>query len=388
MVASSINKSILPIDGIRVLDLGTMTPGKYCTFILGDLGAEVIRVERPTAPSASISDEDLALNRNKRSIALDLRTEEGKQVFYRLAQRADVILESNRPGVTKRMGVDYETVKGLNSNIVYCSLSGFGQDGPYHQLPGFDLNFMAISGLLGLIGGRPPIVPGIYISDVGTGLLATIGILTALLARQRIGRGQFIDIAMLDGVVSWLSTISGVQRLSKEPPPEMPGWVMPVMPCYNVYKAKDGGYLALGAFRPQSWQTLCRTLGRDDLIGEQWAMGEKGEEILSFFQKTFLTKTRDEWCHVLRELDVEVSPVNSPHEVCSDPQVLHRQMVVEDEHPVAGRIKQVGIPIKFSETPAQIRSPAPAIGQDSEAILRELGYSDKEIKGIGHAQMK
>lgn len=269
MVESTIGKQMLPLEGIRVLDLGTMTPGKYCTFLLGDLGAEVIRVERPTAPSAAISDEDLVLNRNKRSIALNLRTEEGKQVFYQLVQSADVILEGNRPGVTRRMGVDYDTVKGINPNIIYCSLSGFGQDGPYHQFPGFDLIFMAIGGLLGLIGGRPPIVPGIYVSDVGSGLLATIGILTALLARQRTGKGQFVDVAMLDGVVSWLSTISGVQRLSGEPSQEMPGWVMP---GYNVYETKDSKYLALGIFRPQSWQALCQTLGREDFIDQQWAM--------------------------------------------------------------------------------------------------------------------
>jgi crotonobetainyl-CoA:carnitine CoA-transferase CaiB-like acyl-CoA transferase len=381
MVESKKGRPLLPLDGIRILDLGTMTPGKYCTFLLGDLGAEVIRVERPTAPSTAISDEDLVLNRNKRSIALNLRIEEGKQVFYRLAQDSDVILESNRPGVTKRMGVDYDTVRGINPDIIYCSLSGFGQDGPYHQLPGFDLIFMAISGLLGLIGGRPPIVPGIYVSDVGSGLLATIGILTALVARQKTGKGQLVDVAMLDGMVSWLSTISGVQRLSEEQ--EMPSWVMP---GYNVYETKDGKYLALGIFRPQSWQALCQTLGREDLVDQQWAMGAKLEEMLSFFQKTFRTKTRDEWYHLLRDLDVEVGPVNSPHEVCSDPQVLHRRMVVEVEHPTAGKMKQVGIPIKFSETPGQIRNPAPSIGQDTEAILQELGYSGEDIVALRSAQ--
>lgn len=381
MVESTAGKAMVPLEGIRILDLGTMTPGKYCTFLLGDLGAEVIRVERPTPTSTAISDEDLVLNRNKRSIALNLRSDEGKQVFYRLAQNADVILESNRPGVTKRMGVDYDTVRGINPNIVYCSLSGFGQDGPYHQLPGFDLIFMAIGGLLSLIGGHPPIVPGVYVSDVGSGLLATIGILTALVARHKTGKGQLVDVAMLDGMVSWLSTISGVQRLSEEQ--EMPSWVMP---GYNVYETKDGKYLALGIFRPQSWQSLCQTLGREDLIDQQWAMGAKLEEMLAFFQKTFRTKTRDEWYHLLRDLDVEVGPVNSPQEVCSDPQVLHRRMVVEVEHPIAGRVKQVGIPIKFSETPGQIRGPAPTIGQDTEAVLQELGYDKEGIEGLRHVQ--
>jgi len=176
-----------PLDGIRVLDLGTMTPGKYCTQLLAHLGADVIRVERHTAVSDRIDEEDLALNRNKRSIALNLKTEEGKEIFCRLAEKADVILESNRPGVALRMGVDYETIRKTNNRIIYCSLSGFGQDGPYAQLPAFDMVFLAIGGLLGILSGKenPPFVPGAYISDAGSGLLATIGILAAVVMRER-----------------------------------------------------------------------------------------------------------------------------------------------------------------------------------------------------------
>ncbi|MBW1681712.1 MAG: CoA transferase [Deltaproteobacteria bacterium] len=205
------NTDNLPLGGIRVLDLGTMTPGKYCTHLLSDLGADVIRIERHFAASIQIDDEDLILNRNKRSIALNLSTDEAKQVFYKLAQSADVILESHRPGVTSRMGVDYETIKKTNPRIIYCSLSGFGQDGPYAHLPAFDVVFMAIGGLLGLTAekGQPPRVPRIYVSDAASGLLAAVGILTALVARQRTGLGQFVDIAMLDGVLSVLSTVSG-----------------------------------------------------------------------------------------------------------------------------------------------------------------------------------
>jgi crotonobetainyl-CoA:carnitine CoA-transferase CaiB-like acyl-CoA transferase len=381
------NTDNLPLEGIKILDLGTMTPGKYCTHMLSDLGADVIRVERHFAVSTKIDDEDLILNRNKRSIALNLRTEEAKQVFYKLAQNADVILESNRPGVTKRMGVDYETIKEMNPRIIYCSLSGFGQDGPYARLPAFDMVFMAIGGLLGLTAekDRPPRVPGIYVADAGSGLLAAIGILTAIVARQKTDQGQFIDIAMLDGVLSMLTTISGFLRPSGKPAQEeyLGDWVVP---GYNVYETHDNKYVALGIFRPQSWQALCQVLGREDFVDHQWATGEKHGEILSFLEETFRTKTRDEWCRMLRELDVEIGPVNSLPEVYADPQVLHRQMVVEVDHPTAGKMNQVGIPIKFSETPARLRTPAPAIGQDTDSILKELEYDEKDIQALRDAQ--
>jgi len=383
MMESSTETLPLPLDGIRILDLGTMTPGKYCTLLLADLGAKVIRVERPTPSSAPISDEDLILNRNKKSIVLNLRAGEARKIFYDLAKDTDVILESHRPGVTKRMGVDYDTIKAINPKVIYASLSGFGQDGPYHQLPGFDLIFMAIGGLLGLVGGRdrPPIVPGIWIADAGSGLLTAIGILTALVSRQNTGKGQLVDIAMLDGVVSLLSTISGFVRPSGEPA-QSDMLDRPVMPYYNVYEAKDGKYLALGTFRPQSWRALCQTLGREDFIDHQWAAGRKRDEIISFFQETFRIKNRDEWCLRLRELDIEAGPVNTLEEVFSDPQVLHRQMVVEAEHPISGKMKQVGIPFKFSETAGRIRRTAPFIGQDTETVLLELGYNQKEIEKL------
>lgn len=382
----------LPLETINVLDMGTLTPGKYCTFLLGDLGAEVIRVERPaprTPGSGGLSDEDLILNRNKKSITLNLKVEEAKQVFYQLSQKADVILESYRPGVAKRMGVDYETIKNVNPQIIYCALSGYGQEGPYHKLPGFDIVFMAIGGLLALVGGldRPPIIPGLYLSDTAAGLLATIGTLTALLALEKTGKGQFVDISMLDGVVSWLSIAHGVQHLATEPPPRQEDpMLIGLVPGYNIYETKDARYIALGIARQQSWESLCKTLGREDLADHQRATGEKREEILSFLKKTFQTKTRDEWLSQLRALDIEVGPVNTPAEALSDPQVLHRQMVVEVDHPLKGKTRQVGIPIKLSDTPAQVRGLAPLIGQDTQEILRELGYTRSRIAQLRKAQ--
>ncbi len=380
MVDFETDTPLLPLDGIQILDVGTMTPGKYCTFLLADLGADVIRVERPTPSRASISDEDLILNRNKRSITLNLRTDEARNIFYKLTGSADVIIESHRPGATGRMGMDYETIKGINPRIIYLSLSGFGQDGPYSRLPGYDLIFMAIGGLLGLIGGKnnTPIVPGIWISDAGSGLLAAIGILTAIIARQRSGIGQFIDIAMLDGIVSLLSTISGFKRFTGEPA-NAETINRPVMPGYNIYETGDGKYLTLGTFRPQSWQALCKMIGREEFAENQWTEGIRREEIISFFKEIFLTRTRDEWCRLLRDADVEVGPVNSLEEVFSDPHVVHRQMAVEVDHPIAGKMKQVGIPLKFSETPGRLRRTAPSIGQDTDTILQELGCTASDI---------
>ena len=248
--------------------------------------------------------------------------------------------------------------------------------------------FMAIGGLLGLLGGkgRPPIVPGIWVSDAGSGLLTAVGILTALLARQNTGQGQFLDIAMLDSVLYLLATVSGFQRPSGEYAQE--NMInSPVSPGYNIYETRDGKYLALGTFRPQSWRALCRALDRNDLIDQQRATGKKREETISLLQETFLTKDRDEWFHQLRDLDIEVGPVNSLEEVFDDPQVLHRRMAVEVMHPIAGQMRQIGLPLKFSETPGQIKGPAPFIGQDTEAILMELGYSEAEIENFRGAEV-
>ncbi len=388
MTTSEAETSPLPLEGIKVLDLGTMTPGKYCTFILADLGAEIIRVERPVPPQNSIDDEDLILNRNKRSLTLNLKETRARQIFFRLAQDADVILESHRPGSTARLGVDYESIRELNPAIIYVSLSGFGQDGPYSQLPGFDIIFMAIGGLLGLLGGKDhsPLVPGIWVADAGSGLLAVVGVLTALIARYNTGKGQYLDIAMLDSVLSLLATVSGFQRSSGELAQE--NMInSPVNPGYNIYETKDEKYLALGIFRSVSWRTLCQALDRNDLIDQQWATGKRREETISLLQKTFRTKNRDEWYRQLRDLDIEVGPVNSLEEVFNDPQVLHRRMAVEVEHPTAGRMRQIGLPFKFSETPGQIRRPAPFIGRDTETILLELGYSGAEIEELRGAEV-
>jgi alpha-methylacyl-CoA racemase len=382
---------MMPLENIKILDLSHLAPGMYCTMILSDLGAEVLRVEQPPkvaipsqkSDAGSMSYERLmvahrAVNRNKRSITLNLKTEEARQVIYTLVGKTDIVIEEFRPGTVERLGVDYQTLSRINPRIIYCSMSGYGQDGPYRDIPGHDVNYIAMAGVLDMIGGETeglPVIPPNLIADyAGAGLHAVIGILTALLARGRTGRGQYVDISFLDGVISMLTRYAyeyfangviikrGEGRLD---------------PSYNVYQTKEGRYISIGSIEPWFWENLCRALGREDLIPYQHA-AEKQKEIHSYFSKIFLTKTREGGFGQLK-LSVPVGKVYSIDEVFTDPQVLHRQMVVEVENPQGEKEKQVGLPIKLSDTPARIRTTAPVPGQHTEEVLLELGYSQESI---------
>ena len=378
---------MMALKDIRIIDLTWLLP---YTTLLADLGAEVIKVEEPIQGDYSrwvppfIGDQGsyfTLVHRNKKSLTLNLKSEKGREIFYKLAEKSDVVIESFRPGVVKRLGVDYESIKKINPRIIYCSISGYGQDGPYREFPGHDVNYIAIGGILGLTGKPegPPIIPGSQIADLGGGCsLATIAILAALIARQKTGGGQYIDISMTDGVVSWL-TIPASFHFAGVPVGrgELP--VLGGFPCYNVYECEDGKYISVGCLEERFWANLCRALGKEEYIGHQWATGEKRDEIFSALNSIFRTKARDEWFKILAKADVCAAPVYSLDEVFKDPQVLYRKMMVEIEHPTAGKIKQLGIPIKFSETPGEIRAPAPLLGQHTNELLLWLGYTDKEI---------
>jgi crotonobetainyl-CoA:carnitine CoA-transferase CaiB-like acyl-CoA transferase len=364
-------------------------------MLLGDLGADVIRVDPgggklaearfSFAPGAE--DRMRAYNseeRNKRSIVINLRVEEAREIYYRLARDADVIVEQSRPGVPERLGVDYETIKAKNPRIVYCSITGYGQTGPYRSLVGHDINYISIGGALGFIGpkDRPPAIPSNLIADYASGaMLSAMGILDALMARERTGRGQFIDISMTDGVVSMMHVQAAMYFTVGQVPGRGEDLLTGGMPFYNAYETKDGRYISIGAIETWFFQNLCSLLGREDFASHQLS-SDRRDEMMKAFKEIFLTKTRDEWLQILQRKDTCVAPVYSIAEMVSDPHIIEREMVMEIDHPRVGKIKHVGIPIKLSDTPGAVRRLPPLQGEHTNEILKELGYSQQDIERL------
>ncbi len=377
-----------PLSGIRVLDLSRLAPGPFCTMMLADMGADVIKVEQPGFGLTPIdADEEtwaayFALDRGKRSTFLNLKTEEGRAVFYRMAGDSDVVLEGFRHGVVEELEVDYETLKHIKPGIVYCSLTGYGREGPYRDVPGHDINFAALSGALSAMAIRDgrPAVPLNLIGDYAAGgQQAAFAIVLALFARERTGEGQYIDVAMVDGAVSLLAwEISQYFTGGR-----VPTWGETVLtgavPCNSVYPTKDGGFISIGCFETWSWQNLCRELERDDLVPLQFATGAQKDEVHAQLSEIFRTRTKEEWFGRLRDRGVNVSPVLELDEVVGDPHVVHRRMVIDVDHPKLGKVRQVGIAPKLRGTPGEVRCTGPLRGQHTEEILAELGYSADEI---------
>ena len=395
----------LPLEGILVIDLARMLPGPYASMILADLGAEVIRVEDPKYPYGSPppffqkgryreSAFNSVIMRNKKSIALNLKNEEALGIFYKLVEKADIILETFRPKVTEKLKVDYETLSKINKSIIYCSLTGYGQYGPYEQFAGHDLNYIGICGILDLnkereLTGeknqeRKPVLPGVQAADIGGGLISTIGILGALIERDKNPNkeGQYVDISMTDCVFSFMPMAAAFQ-FSKglndgmtKPRNPLHGEV----PFYSIYKTKDNKYLSVGAIEVKFWRGVCIGLGREDLITKGNALGEEKEEVFREVQKEFLKKTQEEWMEIFSKIDSCVMPVKNFSEACDDPQIKARNMVLELPHPKFGKIKNIGSPIKYSKTPITIRSLAPTIGQHTNEILKDLNYTEEDIR--------
>ncbi len=386
---------MLPLEAIRVIDLGRGFPGAYTAMFLADFGAEVIRIDPPASilsfpdPVPEVSEEKFAAyfawHRNKKSIMVNLQHEEGRQLFYRLVQNADVLIEGFRPGVMKRLKADYETLKGINNRLVYCGLYGYGSDGPYASRPGHDMNYTAMAGALSMIGepGGRPYFPSNYLADMGgAGLHGLAGILIALLHRERTGEGQFVDISYLDTVLSLMSADISIHLLTGKVPKRGETRATGCLPSVQIYRCKDGEYVTLGCLEPVFWANFCHAVGREDLVDYHNPVPEKREQVADAVAQIFLARTRDEWEEFLKDKQTCFSPVNYVDEALSNPQVRHRKMIIETDHPRLGKVKQMGFPIKLSQTPARLRSLGTPAGTDTEQVLTTLGYSEEEVRRL------
>ncbi|MFC2948049.1 CaiB/BaiF CoA transferase family protein [Virgibacillus sediminis] len=374
----------MPLTSIRILDLTRLLPGPYCTLILADFGAEVIKVEEPLYGDYARAeepklDEDSAffhsINRNKKSVSIDLKSKEGKEQFLKLAEEADVVVESFRPGVMDRLGLGYEVLKEVNPSLVYCAITGYGQTGPYALRAGHDINYISYAGLLYLMGesDRGPVVPATQIADIGGGALpATVGILLAVIEQQKTGKGQFVDVSMMDGAISWLQTILPDYFASNKEEKRGELALSGGKACYSVYETKDKGYLAVGALEEKFWRKFCEVIGREDFIPLLDAPVAEQHRLKYEIQQIISLKTRDEWLQLFSGTETCVTPVLSIEEIASDPQVKAREMIQELDHPALGKVKQIGFPIKLSGTPAEIRTKAPGLGEHNEQILGKL----------------
>ena len=394
---------MLALEGITIIDLTRQHPGPFCSMVLGDLGADVLRVEEPPSAvgarrtaraqspaSIALQDEEEArrlasynaLYRNKRSIFLNLKHPEGRGIFYKLAAEADVVIEGYRPGVMKRLGVDYDTLKEKNPRLVYCSITGYGQDGPYRDIAGHDVNYVGFGGATGVIGpkGGSPVMPYNFIGDFAAGgLHAAVAILVALRAREVTGRGQYVDISITDGVVYLTAAMTSEYFARGLVPQPSANYLNGGMPFANIYETKDGKHLTVGCVEPWFYEILCRELGREDLAPYQYDEGEKREETFAFFRGVFKSRTRDEWFDYFQGKEVCVGKVYSEDEVFQDPQLLHRNMLLRVKDSEGNQIPQMGIGPKLSDTPGAVRSLGVPSGHDTGEVLHELGYGNDEI---------
>jgi len=380
------------LSGIRVLDLSLQLPGPFCTMMMADYGADVVKIDEPSprvrnpfaAEEPGTGPVDRYLNRGKRSMTINLKTEEGKAIFRKLAAGADVVLEGFRPGVVMRLGVDYETLSAGNPRLVYCSVSGYGQTGPMRDAAGHDINYISYAGVLGACGrmGAPPTLPPVQIGDLfGGAMMALSGILMALLERDRTGKGRRIDVSMTDGALSMLS-LHAAAALAGEIAPERGNMMLTGMfQCYEAYRCADGGYVSIGPLEAWFWKELVEALGRPDLAGGQYALGEEGERVKAELSRAFAEKTRDEWVHAFSRKDVCLSPVLSIGEALSHPNTASRRMVVDVESPLGGTDRQLGMPIKIDGVPEAPRR-APLLGEHDDEILAGLGYTAEGIAGL------
>ena len=385
------------LDGIKIIELARVPPAEMPAMMLADMGADVLKIETPEPDRPR--DETWVrrtlhafTNRNKRSMSLNMKAKEGQEIFRRLAAGADVVVEGFRPGVMKRLGADYEALRAANPRLVYCSLSGFGQDGPYRDYPAHDMNYLSLAGVLNLIGeagSRKPVIPLNLVADyAGASLHGALGIVLALFARERTGRGQHVDISYLDTTVSLLAATPNMRFFFSDgmAPRRGEGFLGGSYPYYAIYETRDGKLLTIGCTEPWLWENFCRAIGRPDFAQfarkpDQFVRAANAEESAAreAIEAIIRTRDRDDWYEFLVRHDVCVGKVYDVEEMVRDPQINHRGMIVDVEHPTHGRVRQFGVAIKLSDTPGSIRSAAPLSGEHTEAVLKDLGYGATDI---------
>jgi crotonobetainyl-CoA:carnitine CoA-transferase CaiB-like acyl-CoA transferase len=387
----------LPLAGVRVLDFSQVMAGPFSTMLLADLGADVIKIEPPTgdqtrsAMGFKMKGPDsmgfLNMNRNKRSITLDLKTEAGREAFYKLVATADILVENYRPGVVKKLGVDYETLKKINPKLIYASISGFGQTGPWADRPGFDLMAQAMSGVMSVTGhpGMPPVKAGVPVADIGCALFCTYALLSAYIGRQKSGEGQYIDASLFEAALAF-SIWDTSEYWGTGVVPTPVGTSNKMSAPYQAVKSKDG-YFVMGATNQKLWIQLCNQIGRPELLEDERFKDNpvrlKHREILiEELEKTFVTKTSDEWVDELLAVGIPAGKMSTYPEAFESEHGKHRKMRLEIPHPIEGTVPNIGFPVKLMGTPQQIRMHPPLLGEHTASVLAEVGLDDTAIADL------
>jgi crotonobetainyl-CoA:carnitine CoA-transferase CaiB-like acyl-CoA transferase len=388
----------LPLRHLRVLDLSQVMAGPFCGMMLGDMGADVIKVEPPgsgdqtrRAMGFKLKGSDslgfINMNRNKRSMALNLKAAAGREVFYQLVKTADVVLENYRPGVAARLGIDYPTLKAINPAIIYASISGFGQTGPWSQRPGFDLIAQAMSGIMSITGDPdgPPAKSGVPVADIGAALFALYGILSAYIGRLETGEGQHIDASLFEAGIAFaiwdISEFWGTGRV-----PQKLGTANRMSAPYQAVRASDG-YFVMGANNDKLWRSLCELIDRSDLLRDSRfaTIADRLANriaLIEELEKNFTTRPAEYWVDQLLAAGIPAGPLYNYAQALDNEHARHRNVVMEIDHPVEGKVRSIGFPVKLSGTPQQLRMPPPLLGAHTEEILAELGVGPKALEKL------